>query len=265
MKKIKLVLLGLLISFFAVSCSSGAGKGEYYEPGGDGNQINGGALGENNIVIPQGHKIIYTVEYKIYIEEAIAPTIKEVNDKVYTLNGYVSSSSESLSYAEYVYKVPTENLNAFLDSVDAIEGVSNKEIKSEDVTTSYNEVTAEIETLEASKLAYQNMLKDENLSLNEIMSLNDKITSIESKLKTLYKNLDNLNSRVDYATITIKYTLSYAPPKEVFLGDYGDFLITLGKTVVEILAYSAPFIVVAGIGVGVVFIVKKSKKKKESK
>ena len=268
MKKIKFLFLSLFIVLLSVSCSSGTGvnKGEDYNPGMEGEtNVDGGALGDNNIIIPEGHKVIYTVEYEINVKESLAPTIKEINEEVYTLKGYVSSSNETLNYATYVYKVPTENLNTFLDSVDATEGVAEKNIQSEDVTTSYNETLAEIETLEAQKTAYQNMLINDELTLNEIMSLNDKIASIESKLKTLYKNIDSLNSRIDYATITIKYNLVYQPPQEVFLGDYGDFLITLGKTIVEFLAYSAPFIVMAGIGVGVVIIVKKNKKKVEKK
>ena len=263
MKKIKLALISLLIGLFAVSCGAAPNKGDDYNEG-YAPEVEGGALGNNNIVIPEGHKIIYTVEYLVRVEEALAPTIKAVNEQVYTLKGYVSYSDETLDYAKYVYKVPTENLNAFLDSVDAIDGVAKKNIKSEDVTSSYNETTAEIETLEAQKTAYQNMLINDKLTLNEIMSLNDKIASIEGKLKTLYKNLDSLNGRIDYATITIEYKLVYSAPKEVFLGDYGNFLLTVGKTIVEFLAYSAPFIALAGIGVGTVALIKKSKKKNKS-
>ena len=120
MKKLKYILMVGLLSLLAVSCSSKpSNKGDYYEPGGN-QQQNGekfeGALGDNNIIIPEGHKIIYTVEYELRIEEEIASTIKVINQEVYTLNGYIQTSNDSLSYATYVYKVPTENLNTFLNT-----------------------------------------------------------------------------------------------------------------------------------------------------
>ena len=49
----------------------------------------------------------------------------------------------------------------------------------------------------------------------------------------------------------------------MFLGDYGKFLLNLGKTIVEFLAYSAPFVIIAGTGIGIVVLVKKSKKKEK--
>ena len=266
MKKIKYILMVGLLSILAVSCSSKpSNKGDYYEPGE--NQSQGdkyeGALGDNNIIIPEGHKIIYTVEYELRIEEEIASTIKVINQEVYTLNGYIQTSSDSLSYATYVYKVPTENLNTFLNKVDEQEGVSSKKIASEDATSQYNEIQAEIEVLEASRLAYLKMLEEDGLSLNEVITLNDKIKSIDTQLKKLYKNKESFDARIDYATITISYKVINAPIKQVFLGDYGEFLLNLGKTIVEFLAYSAPFVVIAGAGIGIVVLVKKSKKKEK--
>lgn len=267
MKKVKYIFLSLLTALMFVSCSSSSGNHVNSEsPGydtnnkGEANEEVGG-LGNNNIVIPEGHKVIYTVKYEINVKDALAPTINEINDEVYTLKGYVSSSNESLYYATYVYKVPASDLNTFLNAVDECEGVSSKNISSEDVTSAYNELEAEIEVLEANRAAYVKMLEKEGLSLSEIMSINDKISSIDTRLKKIYKDLDAYNSRIDYATVTIQYTLVHTSPKEVFLGDYGKFLINLGKGIVEFLAYSAPFVAIASIGVGVVFIVKKSKKK----
>ncbi|MBE6143486.1 MAG: DUF4349 domain-containing protein [Erysipelotrichaceae bacterium] len=268
MKKIKYIFLSLLTALMFVSCSSGNGNmGAPSYEGGYKDEVNGevGGLGNNNIVIPEGHKIIYTVKYEINVKEALAPAINAITNEVYTLNGYVYYSNESLNYATYIYKVPAENLNAFLNAVDENEGISSKNISSEDVTSAYNELEAEIEVLEANRAAYVKMLEKDGLSLNEIMSLNDKISSIDTRLKKIYKDLDAYNARIDYATVTIDYKRVYTPPKEVFLGEYGTFLINLGKGVVEFLAYSAPFIVVAGVGVGVVFIVKKSKKKEIKK
>ena len=259
MKKVKYLVLAILLSVFAVSCGAQAPGGDYNEGG---TVNNGGALGNNNIVIPEGHKIIYDIQYELKIEESIAPTIRTINQEVYTLNGYVSNSSESLTYATYVYKVPTEKLNQFLDKVDAQEGVSNKKIESMDVTSAYNELAAEIEVLEASRLAYVKMLEEDNLSLSEVMQLNDKITSIDTKLKQLYKNLDSYNARIDYATITIKYHLVTKVHQPVFLEGYGEYWVNIGKAIVEFLAYSAPFIAVAGIGIITVIIIKKKKHNK---
>ena len=265
MKKFKYILL-ILLSVLVVSCSSKNNNGGgVYEPGySDGEKDEAGNLGDNNIVTPEGHKIIYTVEYGIKVEDSITSTVRAVNSQVYTLGGYVSSSNESGTYATYVYKVPSSKLNDFLDGVDALEGVSSKKISSQDVTTSYNDLQAEIEVLEASRLAYVKMLEKDGLSMNEVITLNDKIRSIDVSLKKLYKSLDNYNSLIDYATITINYSVYYTVKPKGFLSDYGEFLLDLGKFIVSFVVYTAPFALIAGAGVGVVSLVKKSKKK-ESK
>ena len=262
MKKIKYLLL-IILSIFAVSCSSKApNKGDAYDPNYDNvGKDEAGNLGDNNIITPEGHKIIYTVEYSIRVEESVTSTIRTVNNQVYTLGGYVSSSNDSGSYATYVYKVPSSKLNEFLDGVDALDGVSSKKINSEDVTSSYNDLQAEIEVLEASRLAYVKMLEKEGLSMDEVITLNDKIQSIDVQLKKLYKSLDGYNALIDYATITVNYSVYYTVKPQGFLSDYGEFLLDLGKFIVSFVVYTAPFALIAGAGVSVVFAVKKSKKK----
>lgn len=259
MKKIKYLFL-LFLSVFAISCSApsaGQNNNNNYQEG----SPDAGNLGDNNIVTPEGHKIIYNVKYDIYVVDTITPTVRTVNNKLYELGGWVANSDESSTNAQYVYKVPADKINEFLDTVDELEGVANKQISSQDVTTSYNDLTAEIEVLEASRAAYVKMLDDDKLTLNDVITLNSKIESIDISLKKLYKNLDSLNARIDYATVTIDYRVKYVQPVEGFFDDYIDFLGDLGKFVLNFILYTAPFALVAGAGVGIVFAVKKNKRK----
>lgn len=262
MKKLRYLLI-VLFAFLVVSCSSGVNNKGDIADGNYPNQGEIGNLGDNNIVIPEGHKIIYVVEYQMKIKDDIQPVVSSINTKLYTLNGYISYSSDSITYATYEYKVPTENLNAFLDAIDETGGVSSKKITSEDVTSAYNELEAEIEVLEASRAAYVKMLEEDGLSLNEVITLNDKIQAIDVSLKSLYKKIDSYNKRIDYATVTINYRLNDVYVKPGFLDGYGEFLLNIGKAIVEFVAYTIPFAAIAGGGILIVYSIKKRKKNKK--
>lgn len=261
MKKIRYIILALFIMVFTAACSSGKAPGGVNGNEGSGNEIQSGNLGNNNIFIPEGHKIIYTVEYEIATEDSITPIIRGINEELYEVGGYVSSSTESLTYAKYIYKVPVDKLNQFLDKVDASEGVSQKKIESQDVTSVYNELLAEKEILEANKAAYLKMLENDKLSFDEIVKINDKISDLDIKLKTISKNIDSYNARIDYATVTIQYRNSQIQKEEGFLSGYVGFLSEVGKIFVLFIAYTAPFAIVAGAGIGVTVIIKRRKHK----
>lgn len=256
MKKIKL-FIAIFLALFLASCSAAPNGGGDAQNG----NVQGGGTGNNQIVIPEGHKIIYTVEYTIVIENELSTSINEINAKLYELDGYISSSKQSFSNGTFVYKIPTEKLNDFLNHIDSYNGVKEKSINSEDVTTSYNEILAEMETLEASKKAYENMLANDSLTMSQIIEINKEIESLNTRLKSLGKSLDNFNERIDYATITIKYYLGSQEP--AFLSGYGDFLLDVGKGIIEFLAYTAPFALIASGTVVIIYFYKKKKQPKK--
>ena len=94
--------------------------------------------------------------------ENVMDVKNQVNNKVIELEGYTSSSDETLKQAKVIYKIPTERLNLFLDYIDSFDGIGSKQISSSDITSSYAYVEAKIQTLMASREAYVKILETEN-------------------------------------------------------------------------------------------------------
>lgn len=261
MKKITSFLLILLCGFGLVAC--GSGNGSYYGDG-EKNDNNGPGVetAGNQVVVDTGHKIIYSVYYSIQSTE-MQKVIKDINSKVYYFEGYISSSTqETDSYADFVYKIPTGHLNEFLDFVDTNEGIGSKRITTQDVTSTYNSLQAQIDTLEASKAAYERMLTEDNLSLDSIMKIRSYIDDINTQLKLLYNKLNGYDAVLDYSTVTIHYYQNNTVTKNSsFLGDYPEFLANLGLGIVSFLAYSAPFLLAAGIACLIIYLVRRKKAK----
>ena len=248
MKKKFLSIFILFFMFFSlVSC------GSHGVPG-------GGENGDNNVVDTSNtNKIIYNVGYKLYSDN-IGDYISKINNWVREDNGYISESNqENLDYAYYVYRIPTDKLNGFLDKIDSLEGVNNKTVSTRDVTSTYNELEASIELLESRKTSYLNLLNSGTLTKTEVIEINQALDDVEIKLISAYKELAQLANRVDYSTVTISYYKNSNTETYQYFVSYGGYLISICTTIGSIVLYSLPFLLVAGIVVLVIIVVKKKK------
>ncbi len=254
MKKfIKCFLLVFVLLLSLASCNANNGAEPDHMPD---------KPGSNELVIETNQKIIYTVNYSLVCED-VGETIKDINQEAIRIEGYISNSNQTDSdYGRFVYKIPTSKLNEFLDFVDGMGGNSSKTVSTQDVTSSYNEYMATIETLEASRAAYVKLLNDSTLTMKEIIEIKDKIDSLDSMIKEAHKNLDSLENKLNYSTVTIEYHKKGNEFNE-FMKDYGSFIMTIGKTLGTIVLYGLPFAATAGIIFGIVVIIKKKKKKSE--
>lgn len=249
-KKLFFIIFAIFIVLGLASCSSESSLG-------------GGNFGNNNVVIDTTNKIVYTVDYKIYSKD-INEKITTIGSWLRTYEGYISDSEQSDdSYATYVYKIPTDKLNQFLDNVDSLEGITNKSISTEDVTLEYNEVEARIEMLEARKQAYINTLTNETLTQSEIIEINRLLDELEVKLISAKKELAQLNNKVDYSTVTIRYYKSSNTEIKQFIDNYCSYIVGIGKILCSVVLYSIPFAIVAAIISAIVVFYRKKKNNKE--
>ena len=179
MKKTLITLFALIFGLSLASCGADP-NGDYIpENGGMDEGVN--TETNNNVVTDTNRKVIYTVSYSINGDD-VMDVKNQVNNKVIELEGYTSSSEETLKQAKVIYRIPTEKLNLFLDYIDSFDGVGSKQITSSDITSSYAYVEAKIQTLMASREAYVKILETENLSRSEIIQINDKIATIDTEL-----------------------------------------------------------------------------------
>lgn len=219
----------------------------------------GVSAGENNATVETTRKIYYTVTYTVETLD-IREINTGINSKVIELNGYVSDSNSTGNYAKYVYRIPTSVLNDFLNYVDSFgENIKDKTIKSTDVTTTYSQLEARKEILEASRSAYLKLLDESKLSLSGIIELQNKIDEIDTELLYINNKLSSYDNLLDYSTITITYNEN--EKEEGFFVNYGNYLVGLGEIIFYIFMYGLPLALVAGAVLLIVTIINKRKKK----
>lgn len=250
-KKWLKILFVFLIGFSIVSCSQASVPNE-----------NNGGMNQpdenpnNQVVISTGRKIIYTVSYNFSTED-LSTSIQQIQEKVMEYEGYIASGRQYSNSATYVYKIPTNALNSFLDYIDQLKGSGNKQISSEDITSTYVKLEARISTLQASKLAYDRLLENENLTMNEIITINKEIENIMTELTELYTLKDQYDESLDYSSVTIYYSNMEGKTENSFFQEYGQYLKNLGLAIVTFLLYTAPFLLLSGLIILCVYFYRK--------
>lgn len=260
-KTLSTILLSLLCVTL-VSCASGGSGNPNNNPGG--NNPGGGNTTIGSVYSDSERKIVYTVDYTLSTEN-FTEVAQEVSSYAFSLNGYISSSETSSSYYYFEFKVPVEKLNTFLNYMEEEnnEHIIRQNISTEDVTTSYNEIASKIEVLTASKAAYVAILNNNDLSYEDIITINKEIEEINAELLKLNKELSSIESITDFATI--RMTIRQPTPHELegnlsFLNSYINYLKDIGVFLFEFILYTIPFALIAGIVITIIFVIRKKKK-----
>lgn len=263
MKKIILSIFLLICALFLLVGCSAESDGYGNEMAPENSNTSGGDKADNNVTIETNRKIYYTVFYTLDTDD-IKEVNYKINAKVVELKGYVSNSTASKYSARYVYKVPTESLNTFLDYVDNLgDVVTNKTVQSTDITSSYNKVEARKEVLETSRAAYMELLSEPNLSMSTIIELKNKIDEIDAELLYINNQLDNYDNLLDYSTVTISFNENEEEPG--FFSSYGKYLVGFFEVLFYVIMYSLPFGIIPATVIGIVILTKKINKMKKQK
>ena len=260
-KTLSTILLSLLCVTL-VSCASGGSGNPNNNPGG--NNPGGGNTTIGSIYSDSERKIVYTVDYTLSTED-FTEVAQEVSSYVFSLNGYISSSETSSSYYYFEFKVPVEKLNTFLNYMEEEnnEHIIRQNISTEDVTTSYNEIASKIEVLTASKAAYVAILNNNDLSYEDIITINKEIEDINAELLKLNKELSSIESITDFATIrmTIRQPTQYELEGNLsFLNSYINYLKDVGEFLIKFILYTIPFALITGTTITIIFVIRKKKK-----
>ena len=201
MKKIFKIAFCFLLSLGLFSCSNSSNNNP---------NDNEGNNNDINIIEANGNrKIIYEVSY-IISGSKVEERMEEINNFVIEKNGYIEKANHYTNTdndfrAYYVYKITTNDLNDLLKVIDSYEETSNKSIETTDITSSYSQVEAKITTLEASLAAYQKLLTDENLTIQEIIAINDKIDELVDLKTEIRSKIDCSPDETERLLLTYRY------------------------------------------------------------
>lgn len=223
-----------------------------------------------------GQKIIRTATLTIATKQyddcldALRALCEETGGNVTYLSE--DSGAGGMRRASVTLQVPADKLDGFLDGAAAVGRVTHREETASDVTESYQDTQARLETQEALMARLQALMTD-TASLSDLLALESKIAETQYNIDSLRDSLNRTDRRVDYTTVdvTVREETSAAGAadselplterlKSGIAAGWGAFVDFLEDAAVFLTA-ALPFLAVAALVWGIVHVARKNRKK----
>lgn len=238
-----------------------------------------------NIEDAQARKIIRNALLEVETKE-FDKFISEIEKAVSSAKGYIESSqiygnsyyySDGNRSATMKFRIPADDLDAFLETIGDMGNVKAKSVSATDITANYTDIQARIDSLEAERKALLAILEKAD-KISDIIQVQDKITSVNADLDSYKRSIKNYDSLIAYSQVTVDISeverVSTANTKLGFLQELkerlSDNLYDIGQGFRNFAIWfisSIPYILIFGViaAVAIIVIKKIIRKKKEKK
>lgn len=260
------LLLIVILCVCCVSCSSS--KENFESQPKEESSIS--EIGESAGSFPSDRKIIYTVTTTVKTDDT-AKTLADIR-KLVKEDEWEESVDQGSEHAVVVFRIKSTRLDEFVKGLSSTGEVVDYTKSAQDVTDKYTDIEDQLAVLEAQKDSLTALYASAS-TLEENMAISMKINEIEGEILVLNRQKTALDSRIDYSIVKvyINQNYRYVPPsyKQEVKDDLSASWQALGeffKFLLRAIIYIFPFALVGGaVSVGVIFIVKYTKKKKAAK
>ena len=144
-------------------------------------------------------------------------TLQEIKSAIEKSGGIIQSENEyydrdsdwyntdqiSMHFDTITLRVPAENFEQLISSVGEIGKTVSKDIQADNITASYYDVKARLETKEK-ELQQLNELLARAEKMKDVLSITDQITSVQYEIESAKSQLENMDLDVAYSTLTIE-------------------------------------------------------------
>lgn len=222
-----------------------------------------------------GQKIIRTASLTID-SPAYEDSLTRLKALCEEMNGWVSYSSESernaRRTASLTLRIPSEHLSDFLEGTGSMGRVTRREETADDVTESYQDTAARLNTQKALMERLQALVTDA-ADLTDLLALESQIADTQYTIDRLQSSLNSTDRQVDYATVNVtlreelpadSMTTADATLAERFISALNTgwkAFISFVKDAVVFLAAALPFIVIVAIVYTVAHIIRRRKRR----
>lgn len=230
-----------------------------------------------------GDKVIRRVQLE-YETLNFQETTSFVLDTVSDYDGYIEYSNES-SYSpsgitprdqsrqyrrvNYLFRIPTDALNDFLDDLDGMDAYKLSEnIGTEDVTQTYRDTESRIQVLE-NKEARLNELLERAETIEDIIQIENSLSETIAERESLQSRLETFDDLIDYTEVHLSVTerpriantredgLSFiARIREAFVDSFYAFYYFIQDAFIWLI-YAIPFILILALLIGIGFYIRK--------
>ncbi len=223
----------------------------------------------------QESKIIRTASLTI-ATKTYEQSLASIRAQCEESGGWISWSSENesasgLRRANLTLRIPADKLDAFLTDDFAGGRITSRSETMDDVTDSYYDTAARLETQKALMARLQSLVTDA-ADLSDVLALEAQMADTQYQIDRLTSSLQSTDKQVNYATVDVNLREEKASDdltnQDMSLGQrvmsaleagWGMFVDFLGDAVVFLVA-ALPFIAVVAV-IGVIVVIFKRKKK----
>lgn len=172
-----------------------------------------GVFSSSNVMVPAEisveQKIIWTVDMEVETLE-FDSFLSNLEQEVQRFGGYLESSSVSGSSIQYTsnrygtvtVRIPSAQLDAFLDQVGKIGTVTYTNKSSEDITLDYVDVESRIEALEVEQERLLALLESAQ-DLESVIQLESRLSEVRYQLENYRSTQNRYDSLIDYSTVSL--------------------------------------------------------------
>ena len=279
-----LLLLGL----------TGCGKSEMSTHPGDSAMDNGyiskedtSTDADNTSSLPENRKLIQTV-YMDAETEDLDTVLDQIDSRIAELGGYIESShvqngsaysGRRYRYADITIRIPSKDLDSFVNRVSDISNIVSSRKTMEDVTLSYVATESRMKALQTEEARLLELLAKAE-TLNDLLTVEKRLTEVRTELESVTSALRVFDNQVDYATIhfnisEVKEYTEVVEPETVWqrigigfkksLKNVADFLENLFVFLVVSVPYLAVIAVLPVMMVLIVYFRMRRKRRKNEK
>lgn len=307
-KRILTAAVGILASLIFAGCGSAAMDGYGYESGGASSsytnsasdsyydygleagydsyydeEMSSGAQKPQQNTVLDDRKLIRTVSMDVETKEydqffsTLESRIQSVGGYIENMDRYNGSSysgSRNSRNANLTIRIPKAEMDGFLDLVSNVGNVVRRSDSVEDVTLSYVDLESHRNALRTEQDRLLELLEKAE-SLEDILTIEDRLTSIRYQLESMESQLRTMDNKVDFSTLylNVSEVQELTPVVEQTTWErikegFGDSLENIKDGAVEIVVWflvKAPYLILWTVIIAIFIIIVKASWKKSMK
>lgn len=252
------LLLTLVMGFvLLVGCSDSPA-----DSGDDGSNLVGSIVNES-----ESRKVVYYYNATIFTDWEISQQIDVIEEKL-PQSSYLQSSDINDSYAILVYRIKTVNLEEFLSQLQAVGNIARSSITSQDVTSSYIDLKAQVSAYQQQIAVLEQLLAEEQ-NMSRKLDYIAQIRSVQIELNKIQSSLATIEKDVEFSTVTIHIRQNsankpFANMGQVFQESW-EFFVEALSFILTAVIFMLPFAIIAGIILLIIFRKKLAQKIADAK
>jgi hypothetical protein len=216
----------------------------------------------------EGRKLIRTGDISVTVDD-YEPFRAAMDVRLKELGGFVSDAnldhySGNVSWATLTVRVSAQHFDELVSWTESQVEVSSLNVSTQDVTEEWVDIRSRIDNWKATEKRLLEILDDRTADLGDVLAVERELSRVREEIERAEGRLRVLADQVELATLTIHvsvrnpYQPAVDPPgfgqiiADTFFGSL-NAMATLGKALVLIAVGGAPWFLLMGLGVYIVY------------